>query len=89
MLDKPRDEFFNLLRAAFEAMWDGNTVRITSVPKPGGDKEITTIEVVPRGYPSPIQPYHFQDINNIGITFEQTSREIEDFATKIVAERSK
>ncbi len=30
-MDKPRDEFFRLLRAAFEAMWDGNTVRIRSV----------------------------------------------------------
>lgn len=48
-MDKPRNEFLELLRAAFEAMWDGNTVKITSVPKTGGDNEITTIEIVPHG----------------------------------------
>jgi len=45
-MDKPKDEFFKVLRTAFEAMWGGNPVKITSVPKAGGDNEITTIEVV-------------------------------------------
>jgi hypothetical protein len=46
-MDKPRDEFFRLLQAAFEAMWDGNTVRITSAPKAGGDNEVTAIATYP------------------------------------------
>lgn len=49
-MDKPRDEFFKLLRAAFEAMWEDSVVEITSVPRAGGDNEVTTIEVMPHSF---------------------------------------
>jgi len=48
-MHKLREEFFKLLQAVFEAMWDGNTIRITSVPKAGGDNEVTAIDIMPRG----------------------------------------
>ena len=43
-----RDEVLALLQAAFDAMWNNNTVKITAVEK-NGNQVVKTIGVMPRG----------------------------------------
>lgn len=47
----------------------------------------TWFDIAHLSEPNPTR-YHFKDINSIAVTFEQTSREIENFAKKIAPQQS-